>query len=301
MLDLVAKESSTDVALRFIITGRAVFNCKRKNDESHANFSDRFRGIAQGHLNCFQRPPSEQGKQHLALVLLDNAGLPNTNYNNLLSILVNKAERSDIETSHNGMVSDGELASVYKLIENCTTFLHEVSGSEIVQDHVRISNNVNEELKKAKSEISPMLKRIVSSCKIGSAKLNFSLEETYAALKDIRADSGGPKLVPDLEPPNPTKGLLSNRINIQPSPQRGVPDYKLISRCASCNGKGHWARDPECPLKKSCPKERKGSKRKDVWINERYPKKMPRFKNEREETESNDSDENDSPRQFFRN
>lgn len=57
MLRIVAKETSTDVARRFINTGRALFNYRRKGGESYSDFVDQSREVAQEHLNCLQREP----------------------------------------------------------------------------------------------------------------------------------------------------------------------------------------------------------------------------------------------------
>lgn len=69
-----------------------MFIRKRKKGERYTEFADSFRGIAQTHLNYFQRPLSDQEEQHIALIQLDNAELPGTNNNKLMSILVNKAD-----------------------------------------------------------------------------------------------------------------------------------------------------------------------------------------------------------------
>lgn len=46
MLRIVAKDSPTDAAKRFINPGRKVFGCKRGKGESYSVFVERFRGIA---------------------------------------------------------------------------------------------------------------------------------------------------------------------------------------------------------------------------------------------------------------
>lgn len=67
-----------------------MFRCKRSSDESYAVFVNRFKSIAQPHLDSFEHPRSGQEKQHIALVLLENAKLPDSIYENILTVIIKK-------------------------------------------------------------------------------------------------------------------------------------------------------------------------------------------------------------------
>lgn len=90
-LQLVTKDSSTDVAKRFINTDRMVFSCKHAKTNSYADFAEWFRGIVREHLNCSEYATIEQEMQKLAVVLFDNAMLQDSIYIKLVSILAKKS------------------------------------------------------------------------------------------------------------------------------------------------------------------------------------------------------------------
>lgn len=66
ILNKVANDSPTDASKRLITFSRNASNCKPFINEDYAVFEDRFRRVAQWHLNCFvtHQTHMEKGKLH---------------------------------------------------------------------------------------------------------------------------------------------------------------------------------------------------------------------------------------------
>lgn len=62
MLGFVANDYSIDASKRPISLGRKVFNCKCEKGGPYTKFAERFRGVTQKHLNCFQHRPTDEKK-----------------------------------------------------------------------------------------------------------------------------------------------------------------------------------------------------------------------------------------------
>lgn len=112
ILNVIANDSTTDFARTFINFGRQVLSCKRKNGESYGVFLERFRGVTQNHLNAFDSVHTEHDKQQTALILLENAGLADSIYNNLLTILINKSLNSVNPGTANAVLEKCELVAI---------------------------------------------------------------------------------------------------------------------------------------------------------------------------------------------
>lgn len=97
ILFIVAKDLTADLIRRMITLKRYLLNCKRKDGESFQTFAERFRGVEQSYLNCLKRQTTQQEKQHSALVMLENAGLPDTIYNNIIVSLVSKVKQDRLD------------------------------------------------------------------------------------------------------------------------------------------------------------------------------------------------------------
>lgn len=157
ILLVVAKESQAGAAKRFISTERKVFTRKRKKSETYTDFEERFRVIAQEHLNCLQHAPSDQEKQIIALVLLDNAELPDNTYNNLLSILINKVADPESPKSTNALVSCEELTAINSLLNKSADYAQHETRSETNQLLANIITRLDQAIGGAKDALVPPL------------------------------------------------------------------------------------------------------------------------------------------------
>lgn len=67
MLVTVARDSLTDAVKEMMTLNHRVFNCRHFKTEVFASFAERFRGVAQDHLNCFRHVPTEAERNRQTL------------------------------------------------------------------------------------------------------------------------------------------------------------------------------------------------------------------------------------------
>lgn len=136
-------------------------------------------------MNCFQR--AHQEKQYMAFILLENARASESNYSNILSILIiqNKVQSGSQSTS--GFVSDRGMTKFYSYLVLCSKKLPEIAGSNDSQIQNDKEILFKEDLNKAKTGISQLMKRIMSFDR-ATQSLKFGLEDDYSAVTDFRAD-----------------------------------------------------------------------------------------------------------------
>lgn len=96
ILILVAKDTDTDLVQRLLTLRRAVYYCKRYPAEGFSTYANRFRGIAQACLNQSRGANQQLDEQNFAMVLLENAGLEESTFNKIFSILGTKAEKRGV-------------------------------------------------------------------------------------------------------------------------------------------------------------------------------------------------------------
>lgn len=87
---IVARDSDTGVVRRLVAMSRAVYNCKRMEVETYSMFTNRFRGLAQAYLNQTDSSNTQLEDQNFAMVLLENARLEESTFNNIISIFGSK-------------------------------------------------------------------------------------------------------------------------------------------------------------------------------------------------------------------
>lgn len=74
---------------------QGIYKYKRARSQSYAAYAEHFRGIAQAYLNHCHSGSDSQDSQNFAMILLENANLPASTYNNIVSILVGGAKNVD--------------------------------------------------------------------------------------------------------------------------------------------------------------------------------------------------------------
>ena len=94
ILNLVAKETTTDRVKRLIRMTREVHDCKRGAKESFAEYAVRFESIARAYLSIAKAWPDSQDEQNFAIMAIENANLPIATYNAIISNLVSHAKES---------------------------------------------------------------------------------------------------------------------------------------------------------------------------------------------------------------
>lgn len=312
MVNLVAKDSTAEAARRIINLSRKMFGCKRKNDESYSKYAERFRGVAQEYLNCHQHKPTEHEKQQTAMVLLENANLPDSVYNNLLSILTTRAS-SHGEPDTSVSIKLSQANQIKRLIENS---LHSINPIEDDESHVPSRDTLMvaiEAMRQSLRAFNTAITRAKDRCQDTVA---FNLDDTIEALRNIRnTDAAKPDTESSTQKTeteskkNAVIGSMlggrsqrydnerSNRKSYIP-PGTGVKRY---TRCAACNKKGHWARDDECPLNDGSARGRQ-HKRKYEQADTRPSHKSFRPSPPKTDDEGEDDDTNqDRKFRFFGN
>lgn len=313
MLLLVAKDSSTEAARRLITFGRKLFNCKRTKDESFTAFAERFRGVAQEHLNCFEHKPTDQEKQHTALILLENANLPDTIYNNLLSILISKNSKDTDDKPNRVTISVDTLAEISSHLKEVTTEINATANRADTVNTTDSQTRARDAIQKAHNIITSVENKVKKRTPDDRIALRFSLEDTIDALKNIRSGQDSTKQngqLVDNDTQNEKTKLVTNMLTQKLQHDHARKPYirpgtgvKRNSNCYSCDEPGHWAKDRECRMWDTNAKEfQRKRKEPDTYRENTIPYK--KF-NHREQggnaNTGNNTELENGKRVFFRN
>ena len=94
ILNIVAKETTTDRVKRLIRMTKEVHDCRRAKKESFAEYAVRFEGLARAYLSIAKARSDSQGEQNFAIIAIENANLPIATYNAVISNLVSHAKEN---------------------------------------------------------------------------------------------------------------------------------------------------------------------------------------------------------------
>ena len=92
ILNLVAKETTTDRVKRLIRMTKEVHECKRGAKESFAEYAVKFESLSRAYLSIAKARPDSQDEQNFAIMAIENAKLPIATYNAIISNLVSHAK-----------------------------------------------------------------------------------------------------------------------------------------------------------------------------------------------------------------
>lgn len=121
IIDLVAKDSVTDGVRRLVKMSQDVHKCKHEKHETYENFAERFRGVAQTYLNHCYAGNTSQDSQNFAMLLLENANLPTSTFNNLVSILIADAKVKSKSTKQHFQITEVNFNAIEQSFEKPST------------------------------------------------------------------------------------------------------------------------------------------------------------------------------------
>lgn len=289
IIDLVAKDSVTDGVRRLVKMTQNVHGCRREKSETFEAYAERFRGLAQMYLNHCRSRDTNQDSQNFAMLLLENARLTTSTFNNIVSILIADAKnKSDTQievvcmskTKYNAIESSCkesiELWNMYTMQSNAPNEVDPAVTEQQVQASLEKHKTTIENAKSTKS-------RLRQEDRVPYA---ISLEDAVAALKDIKTNDAqqgdDPKPVPDAKSPayhttaesvnHGKKGILNGTMmtkrngyqgrnednhfdgnGYRKRPKAYIPantGVKAHSRCIECGEHGHWRGDKECSIRR---------------------------------------------------
>ena len=186
ILNLVAKETTTDRVKRLIRMTREVYECRRGSKESFAEYLVRFESISRAYLSIAKARPDSQDEQNFAIMAIENANLPIATYNAIISNFVAHA-KDNIRTPMSQVPAD-MLHSITEDIQELhrkTTEMNAETQSEepnraVILDVKRLCSSL-----KAKANDIPLpLRRSGEDIEDHSISLTKALEE----LQDIKTE-----------------------------------------------------------------------------------------------------------------
>lgn len=205
--------------------------------------------------------PIEYDKQIMALILLENAYLSDSMYNHILTILINKEPDSSKTFTANEMVDKHTLTVMSTILDGI--YDKSFVGLDTIPD-TQLMKEIHEETQEARETVIAMIPKADIRSGEETARINFSLEDTIDALKNIRTpddrrsgcNEKESKLVFDEDPTKITRAMMSSqyrpRDNSHDRNQFGHSDARMSRRSnlyiSAFGQKGRWARYRQCPL-----------------------------------------------------
>ena len=123
IVHMVAKDSDTDGIRRLVKMNRDVYSCIRDQSESYETFAERFRGLAQTYLNHCHAGDTTQQSQVFAMLLFENAKLPTTVYNSVITVVIADAKSRQKDREEGIYVKSSAFAA---LNENLKTVMNSI-------------------------------------------------------------------------------------------------------------------------------------------------------------------------------
>ena len=223
IINVIAKESPTELVRLEVDLLTAIHNCKRNRKESPHSFANRFNGTVARYVNQTTKLTDLTSRQ-FAITMLRNATLNPVTLNALMFQLTSKADEAN----------KGPKMLEYAInIENCailTTFI----------DKANLKEGVNYDEIKAMSE---QMKELITQSNSEHKITMFTMEDATQYLAQIKEVSEE-----NIEPA--AKSTMLGKRVMEPDPAARMERIKKMkeeSVCKGCGKTGHWYKDyPEC-------------------------------------------------------
>lgn len=241
ILDIVAEESPTESIKRLVSMMQDVHQCVRHNNESPIVFARRFKGLASLYLNNCHSGNTIQDSQLFAMILLQNAKLPETTMNHLILQLISESTtKGSSHISENVTLSEVKVKSIMHSTANI--------ASTLAQEHADISicqqmiNQTSEDLRiilelhdKRTKEFKNIPNLTLNAAARAVSEISVNL--TDGSEKSLHGTMLGKRVIHHQPEPSSNN---KRRIPIGEGP-------KANSNCKACGKKGHWWKDqPAC-------------------------------------------------------
>lgn len=288
IIKLVAKDSVTDGVRRLVKMSQNVHACNREKNETYEAFAERFRGVAQTYLNHCYAGNTSQDSQNFAMLLLENAKLPSSTFNNIVSILIADAKDKTRLLKKFFNIPREKFSAIEKSFETAINLWNRFHIQPIPSEQQQLTvtkQQVQASWDDHKLSIDNAKSNKDRQGKEDRVPYAITLEDAVAALKDIKSmdvpHDDKPNPVPDTPAPaaphttaeyknsgGAHRGtMLTKRSDYQgrndgvPFESRGsrfrfrtrIPANtgpKSKTRCVDCGELGHWRGDPECKARR---------------------------------------------------
>ena len=265
VMNEVAADTPTDNIKRLLRYMQQIHNCKRKDGEEPEIFARRFQGIASQYLVSCNRKHGKQDDQLFAMVLLENAGLPDYTLDNIvLQLIASAKERSMVQDNVSVRIS------AQQLIDNNGDIKDALS--QFKNDHREVAEHeVIERVEKMCRWLDECANSAIDVSRMEDSKSQIYLADAVAAISKVRGkatkeDSTAPitgsLMMSNMHSSNHhakgtkdrQKRKYSNRSHDASNKCKRTGEYiptgtgkKMRSQCHSCGLFDHWYRDPSCP------------------------------------------------------
>ena len=256
IISLVAKDTRTDSVRRLVRLNRQIQHCTRKESETYRQYAERFRGLAQEYLNAIGARNEDQNSQTFALLLLENAHLPQTTFNTLVTSLVGRVRTTARPENFTWSMSKSEMETIQKVLGPITK--PNIKSNQLFS--VEVSDEDREQIKALMSRVSSALSPSTSHMVEQALTQFIGLDEAVEALKDVTIETSA---VPfntyegsyDQNPPAYRSTMMGSKKEKTPNKRPWSSDQRSRItknlRCYACGKRGHYARDhTEDELKK---------------------------------------------------
>ena len=267
IIALIAKDSVTETVRRLVSMLKQVYACKREQNESTAVYANRFEAIARRYLNNCSYMTALQDSQNFAMLILENANLPDESYNTVISQTVTKAKERGISEEPVVSVPQEIFKKLKEEHDACLEKCQQRSPTESSRNEnlkKEQSNEIQTHLKKA-SEIFAKQRRIEADRDITQKSgIRLTLDDAIEAIIEVKVGGSASQRDP-LNNELKTGSLLGKHTYTDKEPQyngtgpengkrrKYIPSgegLKKNSRCKMCKQIGHWWTDAECIFNK---------------------------------------------------
>ena len=277
IVSLVGEDTPIDVTNRILSAYQKLHACVRKDEEMPSKFADRFRGLASEYMTLAGIAATGKDSQMLAMVLLQNARLDENTSNAITIQLVAKAEsrKSATAASQVGTVKvnvstmNGFKSAANGLASDITDKLDE-AGQDAPVLTSEFATGVADKAKALANDINTLLTPDTLAMTPNSAPEVF-LDDVHKALSTLKSSivkkpskKESSRIDSIAKQLNDVKSMLGKRKYPEPSDgKKGTEDdpkktdgrkksrmdrLKAKTKCKRCGQKGHWYKDPECPM-----------------------------------------------------
>lgn len=240
MLDIVAEDTPTENVKRLVVMMHDIHKCIRQSKESPIAFARRFKGLACLYMTNCNTGSSARDGQLFAMLLIENAHLPDSTTNHIILQLVNDTTKNpSSRISQNVSIPQARLSSIQQHSDALTLALQQspmdIAGIKSYAHEIdHALAQVNEANRARQQE---------------NAQIHITLDAAVRAVSEINISSSSDmKLTAANIHPPAVGAMMGTPPNFKQSKIRDkFSDRKANSTCRACGQKGHWWRDrPAC-------------------------------------------------------
>jgi len=278
IIQLIGQDTPLEIIDRLLSAYQHVHTCVRHDKEQPSKYATRFRGLASEYMSLAGVSATEQESQLMAMVMLQNARLPQDTQNAVKLQLVTQSQQKsqqsaikpisvpkevleELSRKIKAVIDDLKLADTLTVEGGNEDEVVEVRSISLA-DYENIQDSLATVLEVPDSQLA---KSHQSSSASRETTSKIYLDDVYNVLQslDSSPDPQSAAAVKQTAPFKPEdfkkaveKATLLAWKTWQP-PTRDSPNFtrtmaerKKKSRCHRCKKRGHWKNDDECPAKR---------------------------------------------------